>query len=129
MRSGRKEQKMDEPVKVKYVPLKEVEEIIKKHYWLTEDFYEMAERRGIDVVEYKCLVTISDQDASMFNGYTNFTVEEFAKKRASEWLSECVDRHIKCVDKERCPMFRSTEYRYNIMIGEIPKWKQKGEEE
>ena len=100
---------MDKPVKVKYVPVDIVKEYIKQNTWLTADFDEMVKEYGIDAVEYKCCVTISDQDASMFNGYTNFTVEEFAKKRASEWLSECVDKHIKRVGKERCPMFRSTE--------------------
>lgn len=119
---------MDEPVKVKYVPVDIVKDYIKQIAWLTADFDEMVEKYGIDTVEYKCCVTIRDDEASMFTGYTNFTVDEYAKKRASEWLSECVDRHIKCTGKEREPAYRATEYRYGIMIGEIPKWKQKGEE-
>lgn len=120
---------MNEPVKVKYVPVDIVKEYIKQQMWLTSDFDEMVEKYGIDAVEYKCNVTVSDQDASMFNGYTNFTVDEYSKKRASEWLSECLDKHIKLTSIERFPMTRAYEYRYGIMIGEIPKWKQKGEED
>lgn len=118
---------MDEPG-VKYIPVEAVKEYIKQQMWLTADFDEMVEQYGIDVVEYRCCVTVSDQDASMFNGYTNFTVEEYAKKRASEWLSESIAKHIKLGSKERQPLRRSTEYRYDLMIGEIPKWRQKGED-
>lgn len=119
---------MDEP-RVKYVPVEAVKEYIKRYVWLTPEFDEMVEQYGIDVVEYRCCVTVSDQDASMLNGYTNFTVEEYAKKRASEWLSESIDKHIKLGNKERQPLRRCTEYRYDLMIGETPKWRQKGEEE
>lgn len=120
---------MNEPVKVKYVPVDIVKEYIKQHMWLTADFDEMVEKYGIDVVEYKCCVSVRDYEASMFNGYSSFTVEGYTKKRASEWLSECIDRHIKCTGKEREPAYRATKYRYGIMIGETPKWKQKGEED
>lgn len=119
---------MDEPVKVKYIPVEAVKEYIKQQMWLTADFDEMVKKHAIDVVEYKCNVTISDDEASMFNGYSNFTVEEFTKMRASTWLDKCIDKHIKCVSKERNPIARATDYYYGIMIGEIPKWQQKGEE-
>ncbi|MBO7451350.1 MAG: hypothetical protein J6U54_13380 [Clostridiales bacterium] len=120
---------MDEPVKVKYIPVDVAKEYIKQQMWLTADFDEMVEKYGIDVVEYKCCASVSDQEASMLVGYSNFTVEAYAKKRASEWLSECVDKHIKCTGKEREPVYRANEYYFGIMVGEVPKWKQKGEKE
>lgn len=120
---------MDEPVKVKYLPVDIVKEYIKQQMWLTADFDELVEKYGIDAVEYKCCVSIRDDEASMLDGYSNFTVEEFTKMRASTWLDKCLDKHIKCTSKERQPAYRSTEYYYGIMVGEVPKWKQKGEKD
>ncbi len=120
---------MNEPVKVKYVPVDIVKEYIKQQMWLTADFDEMVKKYGIDVVEYKSCVSVTDYEASMLNGYTSFTVEEYAKKRASDWLSGCVNKHIKCTGKEREPAYRANEYYFGIMVGEVPKWKQKGEKD
>lgn len=119
---------MDEP-RVKYIPVEAVKEYIKRSIWLTADFDELVEKYGIDIVQYRCSVTVSDLDASMFDGYTNFTVEEYAKKRASEWLSESIDKHIKLGNKRRQPFWRSTEYRFDLIVGETPKRQQKGEED
>lgn len=118
---------MDEPVKVKYVPVDAVKNFIKGHYWLTSDFDELVDIYGIDVVHYKCNVTLSEREASMFEGNADFTAESFVKKRAAEWLSEKLEDHIKCTSVERLPVANARGYRYDVMIGEIPKWQQKGE--
>lgn len=118
---------MDEPVRVKYIPVDVVKEFLKHYMWIIPEFDEMVEKYSIDAVEYKCCVSVTGYEVSTLNGYTNFTVEEYAKKRASNWLSECVDKHIKCTGKERGSAYRATSYYYGIMVGEVPKWKQKGE--
>ena len=119
---------MDEPVRVKYVPVDVVKEYIKHYMWLTPEFDEMVEKYSIDTVEYKCCVSVTDQEASLFDRYPDFTVKDYIKKRALEWFSEFAEKHIKCTGVSRVPMmYGATEYYYGIMVGEVPKWKQKGE--
>lgn len=121
---------MDEPVKkIKYIPVDAVKNFINGHYWLTSDFDELVSIYGIDVVHYKCNITLREYEASMLKGNADFTAESFVKKRAAEYLSEKLEDHIKCTGIERWPMENARNYRYDIMIGEIPKRFQKEENE
>ena len=128
---------MDETVKkVKYVPFKAVEEMIKGYYWLCDwikdELYQMAEKQGIDVVRYKQAISIGDTEMNAIKACTDWmTVEDYIKERMSSELDDnnTMAKHMKCIDKRYYPSMRMTEYRYDIMIGEIPKWQQKGEED
>jgi len=120
---------MDEPKKYMYVPVVAVKNFIKGHYWLTSDFDELVDNYGIEVVHYKNKISISDEDASMFEGYSVLTVEEYAKQRAIAGFSEEAGKHVKWTGVEHDNFTKSTEYRFDIMIGEIPKRYQKGEKD
>lgn len=123
------EVKMDIPLKkIKYIPVDAVKNFINGHYWLTSDFDELVEIYGIDVVHYKCNVTLREYEASMLEGNSDFTAESLVKKRAAEWLSEKLEDHIKCTSIEKLPIVNARNYRYDIMIGEIPKRLQKEED-
>ena len=123
---------MDEPVKVKYVPVDIVKDYIKQIAWLTADFDEMVKKYGIDVVRYKQAISLGDTEMDAIKACTDWmTVEDFVKERMSSELDDnnTIGKHLKCTDKKYFPSMRMTEYRYDIMIGEIPKWQQKGEED
>ena len=123
---------MDEPVKVKYVPVDIVKKYRDLNMWLTADFDEMVEKYGIDVVRYKQTFSIRDTEMNAIKACTDWmTVEEYLKECMSSRLDDCdaIAKHAKCTDKSYYPEMHATEYRYDIMIGEIPKWQQKGEED
>lgn len=121
---------MDEPVKVKYVPVEVVKEYIKQVAWLTADFDEMVKKYGIEVVRYKNAISISDYEMRAIEACADWmSVVDFVKEHMASQLEDAINVHAKCTHKEYFPMERRTEYRYAIMIGEIPKWQQKGEDD
>ena len=126
---------MDEPVRVKYVPVDIVKEHIKQQMWLTSDFDEMVEKYGIDVVRYKNSVIIDDMEMRAIRNSTDWMdVTDYVKEVVASNLEEAISKHVKCTSKQFYPMsfnpeYHNTEYRYDIMIGEIPKWQQKGEKD
>ena len=125
---------MDEPVKVKYVPLEAVEKLIEEDFclgeWAKEELYQMAEKYGIDAVRYKNTVSIGDLEMRAIECCADWNdVFDYVKEVVASNLEEAVNKHAKCTDKRYYPETRLTEYRYDIMIGEIPKWQQKGEKD
>ena len=121
--------------KVKYIPVEAVKEYIKRYVWLTPEFDEMVEQYGIDVVRYKNTVTIDDLEMRAVKASTDWmNVTDYVKEVVASNLEEAISKHAKCTSKRDypnkiVPKYHNTEYRYDIMIGEIPKWQQKGEEE
>ena len=118
---------MDEPVKVKYIPV----DVLKEYAWVIPNFYEVVEKYGIDVVRYKQVVDIRDTEMNAIKACTDWmTVEDYVKECISSRLddSDTICKHVKCIDKKYYPDMHMTEYRYDIMIGEVPKWQQKGED-
>lgn len=122
---------MDEPVKVKYIPVEAVKEYIKRYTWLTANFDEIVEKYGIDVVRYKNVVNITEREMRAVEYSTDWNnIFEYVKEAvASNLVDEAINKHAKYIGKNYYPERNSTEYRYDIMIGEIPKRQQKGEEE
>ena len=126
---------MDEPIKVKYIPVEAVKEYIKQRMWLTTDFDELVKKYGIDVVRYKNTVTIDDLEMRAVKASTDWMdVTDYVKEVVASNLEEAISKHVKCTSKQDYPHklnpeWHNTEYRYDIMIGEIPKWQQKGEED
>jgi len=121
--------KMDDP-RVKYVPVEAVKEYIKRYVWLTADFDELVEKYGIDVVRYKNTVVIGELEMTAVKACTDWmNITDYVKEVVASNLENAISQHVKCISKRLVPEHHNTEYCYDIMIGEIPKWQQKGEEE
>lgn len=126
---------MDDPRVVKYVPVEAVKEYIKRYTWLTANFDELVEKYGIDIVRYKNTVTIDDLEMRAVKNSTDWmNITDYVKEVVASNLEEAISKHAKCTSVQYYPHklnpeWHNTEYRYDIMIGEIPKWQQKGEEE
>ena len=128
--AGRKGISMDDP-RVKYVPVEAVKEYIKRYVWLTPEFDEMVEKYGIDVVHYKNTVTVDDLEMRAVKNSTDWMdVTDYVKEVVASNLEDAIAKHVKCTSIQYYPSrlypgYHNTEYRYDIMIGEIPKGQQK----
>jgi hypothetical protein len=62
------------------------------------------------------------------------SVTDYVKESVASNLEDAISKHVKCTSMQHFPSklypgYHNTEYRYDVMIGEIPKWQQKGEED
>lgn len=120
---------MDEP-RVKYIPVDVIKEYFKRYSYIIPDFDDIVEKFGIDVIRYKNAISVSDQEMRAVKNSTDWmNVTDYVKEAAASNLEETILKHLKCTSKLHYMETCGTEYRYDIMIGEIPKWQQKGEEE
>jgi len=116
--------------RVKYVPVDVIKEYFKRYSYIIPDFDDLVEKFGVDVIRYKNTIIVSDQEMRSVKNSTDWmNVTDYVKEAVASNLEETILKHLKCTSKLHYMETCRTEYRYDIMIGEIPKWQQEGEED